>query len=369
MTSAPPSVASTIATRARRRRARRRATRRHDPGVEAERAAPFELVGVRAVPTTLRAERLRELQRRRCRRRDRPRARAPTRPAATCARVTSASCAVTNASGTPPIATRSRPSGTGAHCAAGTATYSACAPPPTMPNTAVAELRSPVTLGADRLDDARELEPGDVGRRSRAARGSGRRAGGDRRGSARRRAPGRRPRRRPAPGRVGRRPRAGRRRSVAARIGAGRLTAPGTGRTVDAVTAWARGSSTTTGRGRLDAREADACSPLTGASTRRRCRRAPTAGRACSPRSRSSTCSTPARRTRAPASSSTSPTTRRRCTSTSSTSRPTAGTARWRDPLVDEWLDVVDVRRAARPAADAPSGEREVVERGARCRA
>ena len=40
-------------------------------------------------------------------------------PGCSCAVVTSASCAVTNASGAPPIATRSSPSGTGAHCAAG----------------------------------------------------------------------------------------------------------------------------------------------------------------------------------------------------------------------------------------------------------
>ena len=157
--------------RARRRRARRRCDRRHDPGVEAERAAPVELR--RACG--------------RCRRRAR-RARcascsaggadaAPDRvdehPFAGSRRracVTSASCAVTNASGTPPIVdevepVRNRRALRGRHARR--------TPPgrrrPTMPNTR-APSSTPGDIGAARLDDARELEPGDVGRRSRRRR-------------------------------------------------------------------------------------------------------------------------------------------------------------------------------------------------------
>ena len=57
------------------------------------------------------------------------------------------------------------PSGTGAHCAAGTASSSAWAPPPAMPNTR-APSAGTVDAGAVRDDLARELEPGDVGRRA-----------------------------------------------------------------------------------------------------------------------------------------------------------------------------------------------------------
>ena len=80
---------------------------------------------VRAVPTTRAPSALRELQPGGADPApDRVHER-PIRRAAACARVTSASWAVTNASGTPPIVTRSRPSGIGAQCAAGTRTYSA----------------------------------------------------------------------------------------------------------------------------------------------------------------------------------------------------------------------------------------------------
>ena len=82
-----------------------------------------------------------------------------------------------NASGTPPIvdeveavrhAARSAPPAR--------ATYSACAPPPTMPNTRSPTVERRVTSAPSRVDDARELEAGDVGRRRRAAPGSRRRA-------------------------------------------------------------------------------------------------------------------------------------------------------------------------------------------------
>ena len=58
------------------------------------------------------------------------------------------------------------------------------------------------------------------------------------------------------------------------------------------------------------------------------------------------------RRTRAPASSAISPTTRRRCTSSSSIGTSRCRHKRWRDPLADEWRDVVGVRAGRRRGAD-----------------
>ncbi len=83
-------------------------------------------------------------------------------PGCRCARVTSASCAVTNASGTPPIVTRSRPSGTGAQCAAGTRTYSAWRAAAGDAEHAGADADAGRGTGGG--DHARELEAGDVGR-------------------------------------------------------------------------------------------------------------------------------------------------------------------------------------------------------------
>ena len=111
-------------------------------------------------------------------------------PAATCACVTIASCTVTNTSGTPPIATRSRSVGDdravrggdrdvlGLRAAAGDA------------EDAIAD-RTRRHVRADRVDDlAREFHAGNVGRDNRAAAGNDPRVAADRRGSIPRRAPG-----------------------------------------------------------------------------------------------------------------------------------------------------------------------------------
>ena len=60
------------------------------------------------------------------------------------------------------------------------------------------------------------------------------------------------------------------------------------------------------------------------------------------------------RRTRGRASSAISPTTRRRCTSSSSIGTSRCRHRRWRDPLADEWRDVVGAPRAARAALSGP---------------
>ena len=103
----------------------------------------------------------------------------PTPPAAPCtssrspgrsrACVKIASCAVVKTSGRPPASGKPTPSGTGMSWRSWTTASSAWPPPPTMPMT-----RSPSAKreapGTERLDDARELEAGDV----RRAAGRGR---------------------------------------------------------------------------------------------------------------------------------------------------------------------------------------------------
>ena len=137
--------------------------RRHDAVREPERAAALELVGRAGGADDARAERRARAAARRCRRRNRPRARAPTRRLASRPGSPARRARSRTPRGRRPSSTRSRPSGTGAHCAGGHDEYSACAPPPAMPNTR-SPTSTPVDAGADRLDDARELEAGDVGR-------------------------------------------------------------------------------------------------------------------------------------------------------------------------------------------------------------
>ena len=163
MTFAPPPVASTIAHASASTSSAPSAVRgRFDAGVETERAATFELVGGARGADDARAQRVCELQRggadaRTDRVHEHPLARARR-----CAWVTIASCTVTNASGTPPIATRSRCCGhdravhrrhrdvLGLRAAAGDA------------EDAIAD-RTRRDVGADRCDDTRELHARDVG--------------------------------------------------------------------------------------------------------------------------------------------------------------------------------------------------------------
>ena len=124
-------------------------------------------------------------------------------------------------------------------------------------------------------------------------------------------------------------------------------------RTVDAVTAGLRFMDDDGDRGRARrTRSRLRCSRSPAISRRRRCRRVPTAGAACSPRSRSSTCST-----RSPPHprggelvdlADDAPTLHLYVVDRESRCRHT----RWRDPLADEWRDVVEVRAARRRGAD-----------------
>ena len=111
------------------------------------------------------------------------------------------------------------------------------------------------------------------------------------------------------------------------------------------------GSSTRTGRRSSSTRaKPTPCSRSPAGSTRRPCRRAPSAGRGCSRRSRSSICSTRRRRIPGRATSSSWPTKRRRCTSTSIDLATDCRHARWRDPLLRR---VARRDRGRRPAGPA----------------
>ena len=235
------------------------------------------------------------------------------------------------------------------------ATYSACAPPPTMPNTGRRRLDAAATPRPARLDDAGELEPGDVGRDA------------GRRGVEAARVAGGRPGSGPAPctrtsdlvvGRLrasgGRRRRPGRRRPWLLASRPGRLTAPAYREYRNRGDRWAlrfldddgtRSTSTPTEAaallahvGDLDAATVSACpdcrvARARGGRARRPARRAsaphPRAGELRRPRRRRADAA-PLRRRRRPRSAGTGAGATRSPTSgsTSSSRRPAARTPR-----------------------------------------